>query len=57
MGAHASEMSVTTPDTWVLDDFFKAIIEYVYVAPSKLKDFRGKLEERRKEGSAEPADA
>ncbi len=44
MGAHSSEMSVTVPDTWALDDFFKAIVEYVYVAPSKLKEFKGKLE-------------
>ncbi len=43
MGAHSSEMSVSVPDTWALDDFFKAIVEYVYVAPGKLKDFKGNL--------------
>jgi hypothetical protein len=53
MGAHASEMSVTPPDTWVLDDFFKAIVEYVYVAPSKLKEFKKNLERLKSE---EPKD-
>ena len=40
IGAHASSLSVTVPDTWVLDDFFRAIVEYVYIAPSKLKKYK-----------------
>lgn len=29
--------------TWALSDFFRAVVEYIYVAPSKLKTFREKL--------------
>jgi hypothetical protein len=35
------EVSVYT--TWLLDDFFKAIVEYIYVAPSKLARFERHL--------------
>jgi hypothetical protein len=41
-GAHAKG-SVTAPHTWALDDFFRAVVEYVYVAPHKLAEFREKL--------------
>jgi hypothetical protein len=44
VGAHASDVSVTPPDTWALDEFFRAIIEYVYVAPSKLEKYKVKLQ-------------
>jgi hypothetical protein len=40
MGAHAATKSVTVPQTWAIDDFFRVVIEYVYVAPSKLAKFR-----------------
>lgn len=40
MGAHASENSVRPWQVRTLDEFFRAIIEYVYVAPSKIKEFR-----------------
>jgi hypothetical protein len=42
-GAHASSQPVTVPLTWHMDDFFRAVIEYVYVAPSKLKAFLNRL--------------
>ncbi len=48
LGAHSSDMSVTPPDTWAIDDFFRAIIEYVYVAPSKLNEFKEKLQNLKK---------
>ena len=35
VGAHATESSVTVPMTWAMDEFFRVIVEYVYVAPSK----------------------
>jgi hypothetical protein len=37
------QMSVYT--TWALDDFFKTIVEYIYVAPAKLARFKKRLEE------------
>jgi len=43
IGAHASEESVMPGHVQVIDDFFRAIVEYVYVAPSKIKTFRENL--------------
>lgn len=39
-GAHASEAKITLPQVWAIDDFLKAIIEYLYVAPSKVAEFK-----------------
>jgi hypothetical protein len=41
--AHDSVKTVTVPMTWAIDDFFRAIIEYVYVAPAKLEAFQNAL--------------
>ena len=43
IGAHATDQSVKPGHVQAIDDFFRAIIEYVYVAPSKLKEFRDRL--------------
>ena len=43
VGAHDTTQSVTVPQTWSMDEFFRAVIEYVYVAPSKLRKFKAKL--------------
>jgi hypothetical protein len=40
IGAHASEDTVQPWQVTTLDEFFRAIVEYVYVAPSKIKQFR-----------------
>jgi len=42
-GAHHSLEMLTVPMTWVLDDFFRAVVEYVYVAPKKLSDFQSTM--------------
>lgn len=42
-GAHNTNQNVTVPMTWKMDDFFRALIEYVYIAPSKLAEFREKI--------------
>lgn len=39
IGAHAGDQSVKAWQIHTLDEFFRAIVEYVYVAPSKLKEF------------------
>lgn len=39
-GAHASSVEITPPQVWAVDDFIKAIIEYMYVAPKKIEDFK-----------------
>ena len=40
IGAHAVDQSVKPIHVIAIDDFFHVIVEYVYVAPSKLKEFR-----------------
>jgi hypothetical protein len=44
VGAHDTSQSVTVPQTWSMDEFFRAVIEYVYVAPSRLAKFKSELE-------------
>jgi Domain of unknown function (DUF4145) len=44
VGAHDTAQSVTLPMTWVIDEFFRAVVEYVYVAPSKLAAFKERLD-------------
>lgn len=39
-GAHNSEQKVTVPMTWQMDKFFRTLVEYVYVAPARLGEFR-----------------
>lgn len=39
-GAHNSGRRISVPLTWAMDEFFRTIVEYVYVAPSKLKAFK-----------------
>lgn len=44
IGAHAADQSVKPGHVWAIDGFFRAVVvEYVYVAPSKLKEFRERL--------------
>jgi hypothetical protein len=44
-GAHNTDQNVTVPMTWPMDKFFITLVEYVYVAPSLLREFRKKIEE------------
>jgi hypothetical protein len=39
-GAHHSSSPVIVPMTWGMNEFFRAIIEYVYIAPSKIEAFK-----------------
>jgi hypothetical protein len=41
--AHGSLQTITAPMTWAIDEFFRAIVEYVYVAPRKVAEFRDRL--------------
>jgi hypothetical protein len=43
IGAHAAHQSVKPGHVRAIDDFFRAVVEYVYVAPSRLKEFRERL--------------
>jgi hypothetical protein len=42
-GAHETDSLISVYTTWTIADFFKAIVEYVYVAPSKLKRYKAGL--------------
>ncbi|MGA2507091.1 MAG: DUF4145 domain-containing protein [Chitinispirillaceae bacterium] len=39
-GAHATDKKITPPQVWAIDDFIKVIIEYLYLAPSKIAEFK-----------------
>jgi hypothetical protein len=43
VGAHASDRTVRPSQVDALDEFFRAVVEYVYIAPEKLRRFREKL--------------
>lgn len=43
LGAHAGDDDVHVSQVYAIDDFFKAIIEYVYVSPSKIEKFKKTL--------------
>jgi hypothetical protein len=43
IGAHATTILIDLQDVQIIDDFFNAIIEYVYIAPYKLLSYQDKL--------------
>ncbi len=43
-GAHVTDVDVTIFHVWAIDDFIKAIIEYLYVAPAKIAAFHKRFE-------------
>lgn len=51
IGAHGIDQTVHQLHVFALDDFFKAIVEYVYVAPARLREFKksmGKMKKKQK---------
>jgi hypothetical protein len=52
-GAHNTEQKVTVPMTWQMDKFFRTLVEYVYVAPARLAEFRKSVtkDEKKDEGA------
>jgi hypothetical protein len=45
LGAHASTQPVRPGHVRAIDEFFRAVIEYVYIAPGKIREFRERLRE------------
>lgn len=43
-GAHNSEAAVSPDLVWLVDELFRTVLEYVYIAPSRLASFRQRLE-------------
>ena len=40
LGAHYAEIDVQPSDADIVDEFFRAIIEYIYIAPAKVARIR-----------------
>jgi hypothetical protein len=54
--AHTSDLHLSKYDASVMDDLFRAIIEFVYIGPSKLRHLRATLQKAAKqEGTRENA--
>jgi Domain of unknown function (DUF4145) len=51
-GVHGGEEQVESYQTPTIDEFFRAVVEYIYVAPSKLEDFKEKIDYFRKRKKA-----
>jgi hypothetical protein len=47
-GAHDAEVDVEPEDVDVVDEFFKAIVEYLYVAPARVRRVQDLIEQRKK---------
>lgn len=47
LGAHSSGVKIGSEEAGVMDDFFIAVVEYVYVAPEKLNKLTEKLKDRK----------
>lgn len=43
-GAHTARLKVTVPMTWAMDELFRAVVEYVYVAPYSVEAVKKSLE-------------
>jgi hypothetical protein len=54
-GAHHTTQKVTVPLTWTMDEFFRTLLEYVYVAPYMFEQFRKRLKEYDEEEQVAPA--
>lgn len=43
MGAHAAEEELSVWDAEIIDDFFHSIVDYVYIAPARIKRMETRL--------------
>lgn len=48
MGAHAAEEELSVWDAELIDDFFRSIVDYVYVAPARIKRMELRLKSHEK---------
>lgn len=46
LGVHATDDEVSIWDAQLIDEFFRSIVEYVYVAPSKIARLKSRLTQR-----------
>jgi hypothetical protein len=43
MGAHANEAELGVFDAELIDDFFRSVVDYVYIAPARIKRMENRL--------------
>lgn len=48
LGAHASDTKIDMGDVNILNDFFLAVVEYIYTAPEKIKRYKESLLKKNK---------
>ena len=57
IGAHHTSATVHPSQVYAIDNFFRAVVEYVYVAPNRLAEFRRELEGFSRDPSPNDPDA
>ncbi len=45
-GVHKTDITISDNEINLLDDFFLAIIEYIYIAPEKIKKIKNRIEKK-----------
>ena len=45
IGSHAGEETILPEHVDVIDEFFRAVIEYVYIGPFKVREFKASLQQ------------
>ncbi|MBZ8141017.1 hypothetical protein CLD22_14035 [Rubrivivax gelatinosus] len=53
MGAHAADADLSIWDAELIDDFFRSVIEYVYIAPAKIRRMETRLKVHERPGAGE----
>jgi len=48
IGAHEIEVDIDQTETRAIDDFLVAMLEYVYVAPNKIKNLKDSISKKSK---------
>lgn len=48
VGAHASSIEVHPLQATAIDNFFKAIVEYVYISPARIREFKERMNQYKK---------
>jgi hypothetical protein len=56
LAAHAGEQDIDFWDAELLDDFFRSVVEYVYIAPSKIERLKQRTSSRKAPSREEPVD-
>ena len=51
LGSHAGESDVDFWDAELLDDFFRSVVEYIYIAPSKIERLKERINIRPAHGA------